>query len=108
MGRKFVPGPVPDTTFVEMDHEKISAVILLFRLIKEGSLSVTSEGMCTYHYLIFLTRFWGMQWLSGRVLDSRPRGREFEPHRRHCVVFLEQDLFILASYWFNPGRPVSV
>ena len=22
------------------------------------------------------------QWLSGRVLDSRPRGREFEPHRR--------------------------
>ena len=23
---------------------------------------------------------------SGRVFDSRPRGREFEPHRRHCVV----------------------
>ena len=26
------------------------------------------------------------QWLSGRVLDSRPRGRGFEPHRCHCVV----------------------
>ena len=38
----------------------------------------------------------GAQWLSGRVLDSRPRGRGFEPHRRHCVVFLEQDTFILA------------
>ena len=25
----------------------------------------------------------GAQWLSGRVLDSRPKGREFEPHRRH-------------------------
>ena len=25
----------------------------------------------------------GAQWLSGRVLDSRPRGRGFEPHRRH-------------------------
>ena len=38
----------------------------------------------------------GAQWLSGRVLDSRPRGREFEPHRRHCVVVLEQDTFIIA------------
>ena len=38
----------------------------------------------------------GVQWLSGRVLDSRPRGRGFEPHRRRCVVVLEQDTFILA------------
>ena len=30
----------------------------------------------------------GAQWLSGRVLDSRPR--------RHCFVVLEQDTFILA------------
>ena len=36
------------------------------------------------------------QWLIGRVLDSRPRGRRFEPHQRHCVVVLEQDTFILA------------
>ena len=36
------------------------------------------------------------QWLSDRVLDSRPRGHGFEPHRRHCVVVLEQDTFILA------------
>ena len=28
----------------------------------------------------------GAQWLSGRVLDLRPRGSGFEPHRRHCVV----------------------
>ena len=38
----------------------------------------------------------GAQWLSGRVLDSRPKGRGFMPHRRHCVVVLEQDTFILA------------
>ena len=38
----------------------------------------------------------GAQWLSGRVLDSRPKGRGFEPHRRRCVVVLEQDTFILA------------
>ena len=38
----------------------------------------------------------GAQWLSGRVLDSRPKGREFQPHPRHCVVDVEQDTFILA------------
>ena len=38
----------------------------------------------------------GAQWLSGRVLDSRPKGSGFEPHWRHCVVVLEQDTFILA------------
>ena len=32
----------------------------------------------------------GAQWLSGRVLDSRPRSRGFEPHRHHCIVVLEQ------------------
>ena len=31
-----------------------------------------------------------MQWLSGRVLDSRPRGRWFQPHRHHCVVSLSK------------------
>ena len=38
----------------------------------------------------------GAQWLSGRVLDLRPKGCGFESHRRHCVVVLEQDKFILA------------
>ena len=38
----------------------------------------------------------GAQWLNGRVLNSRPKGRGFEPHRHHCVVVLEQDTFILA------------
>ena len=38
----------------------------------------------------------GAQWLSGRVLDSRPKPRGLEPHGRHCVVVLEQDTFILA------------
>ena len=39
----------------------------------------------------------GAQWLSGRVLDSRPRGRDsrlrgrgFEPHQRHCIVSLSK------------------
>ena len=41
-----------------------------------------------------------MQWLSGRVLDSRPRGRGIEPHRCHCVVSLSKNInpsFILVQ-----------
>ena len=34
----------------------------------------------------------GAQWLSGRVLDSRPRSRGFEPHRRHCDVSLSKNI----------------
>ena len=40
----------------------------------------------------FYTEWAGAQWLSGRVLDSRPRGRGFEPHRRHCVVSLSKNI----------------
>ena len=29
-------------------------------------------------------------------IGSRPRGRGFEPLRRHCVVVFEQGTFILA------------
>ena len=33
-----------------------------------------------------------MQWLSGRVLDSRPKGCKFEPHLRHSVVSLGKNI----------------
>ena len=33
-----------------------------------------------------------MQWLSGRLLDLRPKGRGFVPHRRHCVVSLSKNI----------------
>ena len=45
---------------------------------------------------LFLNFLMGAQWLSGRVLDSRPKGHRFEPHLCHCVVVLEQDISILA------------
>ena len=41
---------------------------------------------------MFYPDFVGAQWLSGRVLDSRPRGRGFEPHRRHCVVSMSKNI----------------
>ena len=34
----------------------------------------------------------GAQWPSGRVLDSRPKGRGFEPHWHHCVVSLSKNI----------------
>ena len=33
-----------------------------------------------------------IMWLSGRALDSRPKGRGFEPHRRRCVVSLSKNI----------------
>ena len=35
-----------------------------------------------------------VQWLSGRVLDSRSRGDRFEPH---CIVFVSKTLYHLLS-----------
>ena len=34
----------------------------------------------------------GAQWLSDRVLDSRPRGCGFKPYRHHCVVSLSKNI----------------
>ena len=48
-----------------------------------GKLEEAEDFKCVF--VVYL----GAQWLSGRVLDSRPRGRRFEPHRHHCVVVLE-------------------
>ena len=42
------------------------------------------------------------------TLNWRQKGRGFEPHRRQCVVVLEQDTFIIAKYWLNPGRTVPI
>ena len=48
----------------------------------------------------------GAQWLSGRVLDSRPRGRGFEPNRRHCVVSLSKThLYCLVLVQPRKTRP---
>ena len=33
-----------------------------------------------------------MQWLSGRMLDSRPRGRGLEPHLRYCFVSMSKNI----------------
>ena len=42
--------------------------------------------------IYFTIEMQGAQWLSGRVLDLRPKGRGFEPHRRHCVLSLSKNI----------------
>ena len=54
------------------------------------------DALSKVNFPVGISLFWGAQWLSGRVLDSKLRGRGFEPRRRHCVVVLEQDTLILA------------
>ena len=41
------PSPGRQHSFVEIDHEIFSTVILYFPLIQEGQLSVSGEGVCT-------------------------------------------------------------
>ena len=41
-------------------------------------------------HIVYHGKIMGAQWLSGSVLDLRPRGSGFEPHRHHCIVALEQ------------------
>ena len=53
-----------------------------------------------------MSTFVGAQWLSVRVLDSSPRGRGFEPHRRHCVVSLSKNINpILVLVQLRKTRP---
>ena len=55
-----------------------------------------------FFFFFFFFFSWGAQWLSGRVLDSRPKGRRFRPHRRHCVVVLEQSLVLVQPRKIRP------
>ena len=63
--------------------------------VNEGSIS-SKQCVSKYLFCNISRKHEGVQWLSGRVLDWRPMGRGFEHYRRHCVVVLEQDTFILA------------
>ena len=63
--------------------------------VNEGSIS-SKKCVSKYLFSNISSKHEGAQWLSGRVLDWRQRDRGFEPQRRHCVVVLEQDTFILA------------
>ena len=72
-------------------------------LLERALLLVSKTGKRTKH-----KHFLGSAVEECLAGDRGATGRGFEPYRCHCVVVLEQDTFILAEYWFNPGRPVPV
>ena len=69
-------------------------LILLCRLRSKVDTGIitraSSSSAMTSHFGL------GAQWLSCRLLDSRPRGRWFEPQKLYWVVVLEEDTFIIA------------
>ena len=68
--------------------------LLNVQLADDKNCPLMNEG-CSNQMLLRISRN-GDRERSGRVLDSRPRGRGLEPHWRHCLVVLEQYIFILA------------
>ena len=82
-----------------MDHPSVNVSNLKEKSIdlqrvnkikKNLYLKKTMDSKCSLRkisilFYFFLKKRKGAQWLSGRMLDSRPRGRGFKPHRCHCV-----------------------
>ena len=54
--------------------------------------NIVSFYECILRRSCAATFLMGVQWLSGRVLDTKQKGRGFEPHRRHCVVSLSRNI----------------
>ena len=75
------------------------------------SLKVLGNGLLLFQICLYSSSHsstvMGAQWLSGRVLDSRPRGHGFEPHQRHCVMSLSKihvSLLRTGSTQEDPSR----
>ena len=59
---------------------------------KTSAKSLEISDICIAQFTIEHMSKQGAQWLSGRVLDLRPRGSGFEPHQCHCVVSLSKNI----------------
>ena len=87
--------PTPCQSFLYMQRSAKRPPFLLhvqFTSPCSGQIALCSNMQYKYDPLVYID----FRERSGRVLDSRPKGRGFEPHRRHCSVVHEQDTFILA------------
>ena len=66
--------------------ERVHMISYIPSYIQNGNSNSLLIPLLTF--LLFNMIVKGVQWLSGRVLHSRPRGCVFEPHQGHCVVSL--------------------
>ena len=62
----------------------------LFVRITLANTNFLHQQIIKHHSMDIRSLRMGVQWLSGRVLDSRSRGRGFDPHWHHCVVSLSK------------------
>ena len=91
--------PIPTMQASRDNHSNSSSILLNTTCISPSAGPTGSRPQSVVNLIKVLEGMWfflGAQWLSGIVLDSRAKGRRFEPHRRHCIVVLEKDTFILA------------
>ena len=54
------------------------------------AIEIFKKKHCCVKKFSYSTSELGAQWLSGRALDLRPKGRGFEPHLCHCIVSLSK------------------
>ena len=66
--------------------------VLLLYVPKSTTMAMARRSAHLITYLLGNFEEAGNQYfiIGARVLDSRPRGRGFEPHRRHCIVPLSK------------------
>ena len=57
----------------------------------QSAVSESSDDAMFLHFFVSL-QLMGAQWLSGKVLEPRLRGRGLESHRRHCVMTLSKNI----------------
>ena len=86
--------------------QMITIIIPSYCTIVSPDTCMLCYSQCLSRYLSQVTSYLGAQWFSGRALDSRPKGRVFEPHRRHCVVSLSKNinpsLVLVQPRWTCP------
>ena len=75
-------------------HKWKERYLCLKFLVAGSSCDFVLEGKQLSHmkYQDLYHPYSGAQWLSGRVLDSRPMGSGSEPHRHHYVVSLSKNI----------------
>ena len=84
--------------YVQAKVKPYSSKLLHTRVKHKGEL--TKDVCSGIHETPYTGKGEGVQWLSGKELDLRPRGHGFEPHRPLCVVSLSKNInpsFILVQ-----------
>ena len=81
MGRKESNQTKQRSGPTDLDPNRLTLIVFLKDFFEKLEKKSIDDNICNGKLPIMQ----GAQWLSGRVLDSRPKGRGFEPHQRHSA-----------------------